>query len=73
MAWDISSAFVLLIIAKKMKVKAGQGWYTTWGRTWASYSRMIATIIVCTAFNLVTKLSEIIKRLMLTLRPWQAP
>lgn len=69
MTQGMNSACVSLIIAEMMGVEAGLGWYITWAKAWASYNKMFAAIIViCIAFNLVTKLVETSKRRMLR---WQ--
>lgn len=69
MTQGMNSACVSLIIAEMMGVEAGLGWYITWAKAWACYNKMFAAIIIiCIAFNLVTKLVEVIKKRMLR---WQ--
>lgn len=52
----MSSACVSILIAEMLGVESGLGWYMTWQKSWASYDKMFAAlIIICVVFILVTK------------------
>jgi NitT/TauT family transport system permease protein len=46
----LGTSFLTLIVAEMMGVKAGLGWYITWARDWAEYSKVFAALIIMAAF-----------------------
>ena len=42
----LTYAFVVLIIAEMLGVKAGLGWYLQWSQGWAAYSNMYAALLI---------------------------
>ena len=42
----LSYAFVVLIVAEMLGVKAGLGWYLQWTQGWAAYANMYAALLI---------------------------
>lgn len=42
----LTYAFVVLIIAEMLGVKAGLGWYLQWSQGWAAYANMYAALLI---------------------------
>jgi NitT/TauT family transport system permease protein len=42
----LGAAFLTLIVAEMLGVKAGLGWYINWAQGWAEYSKVYASLIV---------------------------
>ncbi|MGC9967371.1 MAG: ABC transporter permease subunit [Syntrophobacteraceae bacterium] len=46
----LCAAFLTLVVAEMMGVKAGLGWYVSWAQNWTEYSKVFAAIIIITFF-----------------------
>jgi NitT/TauT family transport system permease protein len=57
----LGAAFLTLIAAEMLGVKAGLGWYITWAQGWAEYSKVYASLIVIALlfFGIITLLFKI--------------
>jgi len=57
----LGAAFLTLIAAEMLGVKAGLGWYITWAQGWAEYSKVYASLIVIAFlfFGIITLLFKI--------------
>jgi NitT/TauT family transport system permease protein len=57
----LGAAFLTLIAAEMLGVKAGLGWYITWAQGWAEYSKVYASLIVIALlfFGIITLLFRI--------------
>ncbi len=65
----MSSACTALMVAEMLGVESGLGWYITWQKSWAEYSKMYAAIIlICITFISVNFILTAIKRKVLR---WQ--
>lgn len=65
----MSSACTSLLVAEMLGVESGLGWYITWQKSWAEFSKMYgAIILICLIFIVVNKVLAIIKKRVLK---WQ--
>ncbi len=65
----MSSACTSLLVAEMLGVESGLGWYITWQKSWAEYSKMYgAIVLICLTFILVNRVLAIIKKRVLK---WQ--
>lgn len=57
----LGAAFLTLIAAEMLGVKAGLGWYITWAQGWAEYSKVYASLIIIALlfFGIITLLFRI--------------
>jgi NitT/TauT family transport system permease protein len=46
----LSAAFLTLIVAEGVGVKAGLGWYIEWARGWNEYKKVFGALIIMAAF-----------------------
>jgi NitT/TauT family transport system permease protein len=46
----LSAAFLTLIVAEGVGVKAGLGWYIEWARGWNEYKKVFAALVIMAAF-----------------------
>jgi NitT/TauT family transport system permease protein len=65
----MSSACTSLLVAEMLGVESGLGWYITWQKSWAEFSKMYgAIILICLIFIVVNKFLAMIKKHVLK---WQ--
>jgi NitT/TauT family transport system permease protein len=62
----LCAAFLTLVVAEMMGVKAGLGWYVSWAQNWTEYSKVFAAIIIITFFfsGIMTLLFKIRDRVL---------
>ena len=65
----LGGAFLTLIVAEMLGVKAGLGWYITWAQGWAVYAKVYAALIVIAVIfsSIITLLFTIRDRVLV----WQ--
>jgi NitT/TauT family transport system permease protein len=65
----LSAAFLTLIVAEGVGVKAGLGWYIAWAQGWNEYKKVFAALVIMAAFfsSIMTLLFKIRDRVLV----WQ--
>jgi NitT/TauT family transport system permease protein len=65
----LSAAFLTLIVAEGVGVKAGLGWYIAWAQGWNEYKKVFAALVIMAAFfsSIMTLLFRIRDRVLV----WQ--
>jgi NitT/TauT family transport system permease protein len=46
----LGAAFLTLVVAETVGVKAGLGWYVSWAQGWAEYAKVYAALVIMAAF-----------------------
>ena len=65
----LSAAFLTLIVAEGVGVKAGLGWYIAWAQGWNEYKKVFAALVIMAAFfsSIMTLLFKLRDRVLV----WQ--
>jgi NitT/TauT family transport system permease protein len=65
----LSAAFLTLIVAEGVGVKAGLGWYIAWAQGWNEYKKVFAALVIMAAFfsSIMTLLFKVRDRVLV----WQ--